>query len=125
MAAREFSLLAFLLVSLPVVAGGEKIDIKNQLAQCSEIHNPILAVDGNVPVLSFELILKESIGDCGCKSALGAFSVYALRDSYQSHLISGKVALGKEGKKYIPVAADNSLVVSARLKVSFSCAQPD
>lgn len=125
MAAREFSLLAFLLVSLPVVAGGEKIDIKNQLSQCSEIHNPILAVDGNVPVLSFELILKESIADCGCKSALGAFSVYALRDSYQSHLISGKVALGKEGKKYIPVAADNSLVASARLKVSFSCAQPD
>lgn len=125
MAARKYSLLAFLLVSLTAVAGGEKIDIKNQLSQCSEIHNPKLAIDGKIPVLSFELILKESIADCGCKSALGTFSVYALRDSYESHLISGKVALGKEGKMYIPVAADNNLVASARLKVSFSCAQPD
>ncbi|MGV8838364.1 DUF2195 family protein [Cellvibrio sp.] len=125
MAALKFSFLAFFLMPLVVLASDEKIDIKNQLSQCSEIRNPKLVTEGSVPVLSFDLVLKDSIADCGCKSALGAFSVYAQRDSYLSHLISGKVVLNNSGKKNIPVAADNSLVSSTRLDVSFSCAQPD
>lgn len=125
MAGLKFSFLVFLLLPLTTAASDEKIDINNQLSQCSEIHNPKLVTDGSVPVLSFDLVLKESIADCGCKSALGAFSVYAQRGGAESHLINGKVALGKEGKKFIPVAADNNLISAARLMVSFSCAQPD
>lgn len=125
MAGLKFSFLVFLLLPLTTAASDEKIDINNQLSQCSEVHNPKLVTDGSVPVLSFDLVLKESIADCGCKSALGAFSVYAQRGGAESHLINGKVALGKEGKKFIPVAADNNLISAARLMVSFSCAQPD
>lgn len=125
MAGLKFSFLVFLLLPLTTAASDEKIDINNQLSQCSEIHNPKLVTDGSVPVLSFDLVLKESIADCGCKSALGAFSVYAQRGGAESHLINGRVALGKEGKKFIPVAADNNLISAARLMVSFSCAQPD
>jgi len=125
MAVLKFSLLAILLMPFTTVAGDEKIDIENLLSQCSAIRDLELSSEGNIPVLSFDLVLKESIADCGCKSALGAFSVYAQRDSYQSHLISGKIALEKDGKKYLPIAADNNLITSARLKVVFSCAQPD
>lgn len=125
MAGLKYSFLIFFLVSLAAVASDEKIDIKNKLSQCSEIHNPKLVVEGSVPVLAFDLVLKESIADCGCKSALGAFSVYAQRDAYQTQLIAGKVALGKNGRKTIPVAADNSLISAAHLTVSFACAQPD
>lgn len=121
----KYSFLIFFLVSLAAVASDEKIDIKNKLSQCSEIHNPKLVVEGSVPFLTFDLVLNGSIADCGCKSALGEFSVYAQRDGAESYLINGKVALGKEGKKFIPVAADNNLISAARLMVSFSCARPD
>lgn len=125
MAGLKFSFLVFLLLPLTAAASDEKIDINNRLSQCSEIRNPKIVTEGSVPVLSFDLVLKESIADCGCKSALGAFSVYAQRGGTESYLINGKVALGKEGKTLIPVAADNNLISAARLMVSFSCAQPD
>lgn len=121
----RFMVVAFFLVSSIAAASDENIDINNQLSQCSEIHNPKLVTDGSVPVLSFDLVLKESIADCGCKSALGVFSVYVQSGSAESYLIGGKVALGKEGKKFIPVAADNNLISAARLMVSFSCARPE
>lgn len=121
----RFTVIAFFLVSSIAAASNEKINIKNHLSQCSEIRNPKIVTEGSVPVLSFDLVLTESIADCGCKSALGAFSVYAQRGSAESYLIDGKVALGKEGKTFIPVAADNNLISAARLMVSFSCAQLD
>jgi hypothetical protein len=121
----KYSFLIVFLMSITAVASDEKIDIKNQLSQCSEIRNPKIIAEGSVPILSFDLVLNKSIADCGCKSALGAFSVYAQRDGAESYLINGKLALGKEGKKFIPVAADNNLISAARLMVSFSCAQPD
>lgn len=121
----KFSLLVAFLLSLTAVASDGAVDINNQLSQCSEIKGPKLMLKGSVPVMSFNLVLKDTIADCGCKSALGAFSVYAQRDSYESFLISGNVALEKEGKKIIPVAADKNLLKSAHLSVSFTCAQPD
>ncbi len=125
MAGLKVSFLVLLLLPLTSAAGDENFDINNQLSQYSEIHNPKLVTDGSVPVLSFDLVLMESIADCGCKSALGVFSVYVQNGSAESYLIDGKVALGKEGKKFIPVAADNNLISAARLMVSFSCARPD
>lgn len=125
MAAQKFKLLAVFLFSLTAMADDGKVDVNNQLSLCSEINNPTLITKGVVPILSFDLVVKDTIADCGCKSALGAFSVYAQRDSYESFLISGNVALEKGGKKSIPVAADKNLIKSARLRVKFSCAQPD
>jgi hypothetical protein len=118
------AVLALFVAPLTAEANEEAIAVNNQLSQCSEINNSKLITKGVVPTFSFELVLKDTIADCGCKSALGAFSVYARRYSYESFLIGGKVSLEKEGKKIIPVAADKNLIKSARLSVSVSCVQP-
>lgn len=125
MVGRKYSYITMLLILLGVEADAIELKIQNQLANCAEFRDTKIVLDDTFPLLSFDLKLKNSIADCGCKSALGMFSVVAQRESYASYLISGKVALGEGGEKAIPVAADISLISGASLDVIFSCAQPD
>lgn len=121
------SVFAIALFSSHVAIAGEvpSVSINNLLANCSEITNTKILNDGNMPVLSFDLILKDSIGDCGCKSALGSFMVNATREDYRSFLMAGKINFLNDGKKYLPLATDSKLIGSSTIEIQFGCASPD
>lgn len=125
MVERKYSLIFSVLLASCVVAKEEAPVINNQLAECVEINSVASDKQNSIPVMSFDLNVKSPISACGCKSALGAFSVYALREGYKSYLIGGKIGLAKAGKKYLPLATDKGLVGQGKLEVNFSCALPD
>ena len=126
MAAQNFRpFICTLLFVGATTAAKDIVVVDNQLSACAKIFDSKIVKDTAVPLLSFSVSLKDSIADCGCKSALSMFSVSSQRDSYKSFLLSGKVALEKSGDKFIPLAADYALIDKVDLEVSFSCAQPD
>ena len=126
MVVQKFQCVLALLIGVSSIAKADGVVlINNQLSVCTKISDSKIVKDTAIPMLSFNIQLKDSIADCGCKSALGLFSVSSKRDSYTSFLLSGKVALETSGNKTIPLAADYALIDRSDLEVSFACAQPD
>ena len=121
----KYSLIFSVLLASCATAKEEAPVINNQLAECVEVSHVKMDKLENVPVMLLDLNVKTPISACGCKSALGIFSVYAMRQGYKSPLISGKVGLTKSGAKYLPLATEKELLGLGRLEVSFSCALPD
>lgn len=102
-----------------------QLELSNGLAGCSELKGFYILDNSPVPVIAVDVVLKKSIAECGCKSALGTFSVYADRGDYSSYLLGGKINLAVPGEKYLPLATDVKLLKSAKIEVTFACAQPD
>lgn len=95
----KYSLLFSALFSVHVFAlGEENISFDNKLSACAQIKNWKVIPDSDIPLLSFEVELNKSIGECGCKSALSSFTVSADKGDYSSFLMAGKINFLKSGK---------------------------
>ena len=126
MAERKFNLiLLLLLTSCATAHESPQVTINNHLNACAEIGALEVSAQGNIPTVSFDLKINTPIAECGCKSALGTFTVFAVKEDYKSHLLSGKVALMKSGTKVLPLSAEKNLLNSGKLEIDFSCALPD
>lgn len=126
MAALKFSFILLLsVVSCATASGLEPVNFNNQLSACVEINGMKITTEGRIPVLSFDLKMNKPISECGCKSALGAYTVFSKMEEYQSYIIGGKVAFKTSEHKYLPLSAEQSLIDKKLLEVNLSCAQPD
>lgn len=126
MAGRRFSLVFILLISACATANGSRhITVQSDLAECATIENKKILKKGAFPVLSYDLKVHKSIAECGCKSALGVYSVYYLGDGFKSHIMSGKVGFLDSSPKEVPLSAEERLISNRDLIVEFSCALPD
>lgn len=126
MAVRKFKFIFLLLVSSCVTASDTgSVNIDNQLSECIIPTDIKMSSEAKIPILSFYLQMNGSLAKCGCKSALGAYTVFAEMEDYKSYVIGGKVAFAKSEYKYLPLSAEHSLVDKKKLIVSLSCAQPD
>lgn len=126
MAVRKFSFILLLFVASCATASGlDTVNLNNQLSACVEINGVKITTEGRIPVLSFDLKLNKPISECGCKSALGAYTVFSQMEGYQSYIIGGKMTLKKSEHKYLPLSAEQSLIDKRILEVNLSCAQPD
>jgi len=103
----------------------ESVNIDNQLSECIIPTNIKISKEAKIPILSFYLKVNGSIAECGCKSALGAYTVFAQMEDYKSYVIGGKVAFVKSEYKYLPLSAEQGLIDKKKLILSLSCAQPD
>lgn len=126
MAGRKFSFILLLaLTSCATANESPQVNINNQLKACADISALEVSAQGKIPTLSFDLKLNKPISECGCKSALGTFTVFSLKEDYKSYLLSGKVALMKSERKSLPLSAEQNLIQSGKVTVDFSCALPD
>ena len=126
MAERKFNLISLLLLTSCATAHETpQVTINNHLKTCVDISALEVRAQGDIPTASFDLKKNKSIAECGCKSALGTFTVFVVKEDYKSHLLSGKVALMKSGKKVLPLSAEKNLLKSGKLEIDFSCALPD
>jgi len=126
MVARKFRyIILFLVSSCATANSADTLTIDNQLSQCISIADTKVDTEGKIPVLSFHLQIDKHIAECGCKSALGSYTVFSQREEYTSFIIGGKVGFSKTEEKYLPLAADQKLIDKRKIVVRFSCAQPD
>ncbi|MEI8571417.1 DUF2195 family protein [Methylomonas sp. LW13] len=126
MVARKISVLGvFFIVSCAIANEPESIQLNNQLSACIAVNDIQTSIENGIPVLSFDAKIIKSIAECGCKSALGSYSVMAKMAEYQSYIIVGKVAFTKSEHKYWPLSAEQGLIDKRKLEIVLSCAQPD
>lgn len=126
MAARRFNLVTALFISSCAVASDqESIEVNNKLSKCISIVKTEVSRESEIPALSFELEVHKPIAECGCKSALGSYSVYSSNEGYRSYIIGGKIGFLTSSHKQLPLSAERNLINKKELVVEFSCAQPD
>jgi len=98
--ARKYSVLGvFFIVSCATANERESIQLNNQLSACIAVNDVQTSIENGIPVLSFDVQIKKSIAECGCKSALASYSVMAQMAEYQSYIIGGKVTFTKSEHK--------------------------
>ena len=129
MAVQKFKYIILLLMCSCASANSvdivNTVKIDNQLSQCITATHIKIDKEGKIPILSFDLRIDKDIAECGCKSALGSYTVYTQMDGYKSYIIGGKVGFVKSGKKSLPLSSEQKLIGKRELIVGFSCAQPD
>lgn len=126
MAARKYRFIFVFLVSSCAVANDSgSINISNQLSSCITVTNAAVSEDSEIPVFSFDLKVDNPISECGCKSALGAYTVYTISGDFKSYILGGKVGFIASSHKLLPLSAEKKLINKKKLVIELSCAQPD
>ena len=127
MAALKYSSILLLLVtSCALAEDPRKVNIENHLFKCVKLTKTERIVDSGAPFLNIEYSLISSTGDCGCKSAVNSFNSYAVVDDTQTHLLGGKFIFLETNNIKLPIAAQDQVIGNdAKIKLVFSCAQPD
>lgn len=102
-----------------------RVEIDNDLSRCIIVESAKVRIDQDRPTI--EVTFKEisSTADCGCKSRLNAYSVYAIDKSHQSFLMGGKFAFNQSGSIRLPMAIDQEIVGNRPVRLTISCAQPE
>lgn len=102
-----------------------EIELQNALSRCIEIESTKTYVSGQALFVTLAFKTVASTAECGCKSKLSAYTVYAKSDGYDSFMIEGKVLFQQSGKLELPLSTDTQIVADRPLLLSLSCAQPD
>lgn len=107
--------------SLPAV----RYRFENHLSTCVVVEKETATWRGDVAVLELRYDLAKSTGECGCKSALSAYSSYAELADGERYLIGGVLTLSGGDAVTLPLAADKDLLGDSAVRVSLGCETPD
>lgn len=117
-----------LILSLSAVASANEvrtqISFTGALKQCVEFNAPEVITLTNARLAKTDVRLLKSIGDCGCTSAVAAYSVAKSGHDYPL-LATGRVVLLESGPKVFFLTSDPAERENAKLVVDVHCASPD
>jgi hypothetical protein len=99
--------------------------LENQLSACVVIERETASWRGDIAVLELRYDLAKSTGECGCKSALSAYSSYAEFTDGERYLMGGALTLSGGDAMTLPLTADKDLLGDAAVRVSLGCEAPD
>lgn len=118
------AVLAALCASASQASGAIRLD--NALAQCVDLRpGPRTTSEGQV-LLQAQLDVKQSIGHCGCKSAIATYTAQVeLEGGQQGFLQSGSLRIRESGARTLTLASDAKLVGDRAVVLSLGCARPD
>lgn len=122
-----FALLAFLFFMGSATALPSSVAMKNYISSCIEFGALDSVLIGSTPMISTSVKVKANVGVCGCKSAVGLYSVYLGEPNRSLRLIEGIIATKflKSGDIQLPVALTANIAEGKKLTVTFSCQPPD
>lgn len=80
---------------------------------------------GDLAVLELRYNVAKSTGECGCKSALSAYSSYAEVPDGERYLMGGALTLSGGDFVTLPLTADKDLLGESAVRVSLGCEAPD
>ena len=123
---------AFLVVGLintscetrPVLEGDtllkSSLQIDNSLKQCISVDSHSIKQVENTRLLKINYNTKQSIGYCGCKSALAQYRVFISNQE----LSAGLIDFRDNDSLSLTLSNTDILLTEAPVTVSFACAQP-
>ena len=99
--------------------------LENQLAGCLEVEGEAASWRDDLAVLEVRYHLAKSTAECGCKSALSAYSSYAEVPDGERYLSGGAMTLSGQDSVSLPLTVDRDLLGDSTVRVSIGCEQPD
>jgi len=99
--------------------------LENHLSPCVVVEKENASWHGDLAVLEVRYNLAKSTGECGCKSALSAYSSYAELPGGERYLIGGALTLSGSDAVTSPLTADKDLLGDSAVRVSLGCETPD
>src|SRR5690606_1152442 len=121
---RAAALAAGLCASTGHAAGAVKVD--NALAQCVTLRPGMRAITNGQVILQARFNVTQSIGRCGCKSAIATYTSHVeLAGAQRSFLQSGSLRVTESGARTLTLASDEQLAGDGSVVVSLGCARPD
>ncbi|HYG42193.1 MAG TPA: DUF2195 family protein [Bordetella sp.] len=122
---RLAAVLAAVLCGTAAHAAGS-IKLENALAACVDVRPGMRTTTDGQVLLQAGLDLKQSIGRCGCKSAIATYtSQVELDGGHRSFLQSGALRVKQSGPHTLTLASDEKLVGDRNVVLSLGCAAPD
>ncbi|MBV7483534.1 DUF2195 family protein [Bordetella sp. BOR01] len=122
---RLAAVLAAALCGAAAHASGS-IKLENALAACVDVQPGMRATTDGQVLLQAGLQVKQSIGSCGCKSAIATYtSRVELEGGHRSFLQSGALRVKQSGSHTLTLASDEKLVGDRDVVLSLGCAAPD
>lgn len=125
MAVQNHSLILLLLLSACSHVFNPAVDINNNLSSCIKINSVNVIEEKNIPLAKIDYTAVKHLAECGCKSAINAYSSTLQMDGYDSPLISGKFVFPENSLLYLPVSTSKKMLGEYGLKLTFSCTDSD
>lgn len=116
------SLLSLALVNGPAPAHNTSVRISNTLSACVAVHIRETFIHDNMIVAGTDFRLLNSIGDCGCHSALAEYDSITSVNTAQQVLQNGLINIGKSGSKTLVLASEPALVANRDIQLRVYCA---
>lgn len=110
----------------PAVYAAGSITLENALAACVDVRPGMRTTTDGQVLMQAGLDVKQSIGRCGCKSAIATYTSRVELDGGQrSFLQSGSLRVKQSGTHTLTLASDEKLVGDGNVVLSLGCAAPD
>ena len=113
---------ALLLLNVPAVAHAVTVQIHNELSACTAIHTEASSIEGNGVQVRTVFQLRNSLADCGCRSALANYTSVTYINGAPQLLQHGLLGLKKSGEKTLVLASEATLIANNKIQLRFNCA---
>ncbi len=101
------------------------LKLDNHLAACITINKPTMYSLDGILFAKIAYVQKDSVGACGCKSALSNYTSYGGKKERHAFLMSGNLVFGEAGTMNLPLTMNPLLVVEKGIRLAISCANPE
>ncbi|WP_114217224.1 DUF2195 family protein [Ochrobactrum sp. 3-3] len=123
---RSLAALFICVISTVHAASSEavEIDFQNGLSACVGLKPGQVKRQANIVSFDARLSLHQSIGRCGCMSALLNYTASVEVNGVRQKLQRGIISLAREGDRTLILASDQNLIAGKDVRVELSCAEP-
>lgn len=111
---------------VPAAQAAGSVKVENALAACVDVRPGLRSTADGQLLLRADLEVKQSIGRCGCKSAIATYSSEVVMEGgYRSFLQRGNLRVRESGARTLTLASDAGLAGERGVVLSLGCAAPD
>jgi hypothetical protein len=101
-----------------------EIDLRNGLSACVDLKPGQVKRQANIVSFDARFSLHQSIGMCGCMSALVNYTTSGEVNGTHQKLQQATISLAREGDRTLILASVQKLVEGKDVRVELSCAGP-
>jgi hypothetical protein len=121
---KQYAILIILLAGAVFAAHADQITFQNDLSACVSITATKTSTESNVVWANTRVHHRNSIGECGCLSALATYTSSVNRGGVRQVLQEGLIGLGSGGERKLVLATDPALVANKEVRVRLACTGP-
>lgn len=117
-------IILLVLSSMVLSANAGQVTFDNNLSKCMSIKLKKTSTQLNIVLADTDIVLHQSIGECGCFSAQASYVSSVIVDGFRYILQEGQIGLMKGGERILVLASDPFWVENKPVQVRLGCTPP-